>query len=76
VVEQTHVKAADVVHVVLDVMWGATSRTLTLVNFVCSIRAHVAIHIQLVIAHGTTTVTLSTEFLVVGYGPLSTLASH
>jgi hypothetical protein len=50
-IEQTHVKAADVVHIVLDVVRRAACRAFAFVNFVGSICAHVAIDVQLVIAY-------------------------
>ena len=55
-VEQTHVKAAYVVHIILDVVGRASSRTFTLVNLVSSVGAHIAINIQLVVANGAPTI--------------------
>lgn len=64
------------VNIVLDIMRRAAGGALTFVNFVGSIRTHVAIHIQLMVADCAPAIASATEFLIVCDRPLGALACH
>ena len=64
------------IDIVLDVVRGAAGGALALVNLVGPVSTHVTVDVQLMIANRASAVTAATEFLVVRYGALSTLASH
>lgn len=75
-VQETHVKAANVVHIVFDVVGRAACCTLALEYLVGSVGTHVAIDIELVIANCTAFVACPTKFLIVSKGTLGTFAGH
>lgn len=64
------------VDIVLDVVRGAAGGALTFVHFVGSVRTHVAVHIQLMVAHCAPAIASATEFLIVCDRPLGALACH
>jgi hypothetical protein len=64
------------VHIVLDVVLRAANRALALIDLVGSLSTHVTVHIKQMVAHCAPRVARVTEFLIVGYGTLGTLASQ
>ena len=75
-VEQAHIEAADMVDIILDVVRRARGRALAFENFVGAVSAHVAIYIQLMVAHRTAAVASPAKLLIICNGPLCTFASH
>lgn len=76
VVEEVHVEAAYVVRIILYVVVGTTRATLVLIDLVGSWGAHVAVHVEEVVAHSAARVAAVAKHFVVCYRALRALASH
>jgi len=75
-IKKAHIEAANMIHVIFDIVGRTRGCAFTFVDFVSSISAHVTIYIQLMVANCTTTVTGPAEFLVISDGTFCTFASH